>query len=86
MILNGYDDIDNNIFVILKEDSMTRGYKAALVKPCCRLDKRKFSERTINDWNNLSHDCVNASSVKFNMFENKIDIIWQGRAIPRLNT
>ena len=29
------------------------------------------SQRTINDWNQSSHDCVNASSV--NMFENKID-------------
>ena len=51
----------------------TRGHKAALVKPYFRLDKRKFSfsQRTITDWNNLSHDCVNASSV--NMFKNKID-------------
>ena len=67
-ILNGYEDIDSNIFFKLKEDSMTRGHKAALVKPYCRLDKRKFSfsQRTITDWNNLSNDCVNASSV--NMF------------------
>ena len=51
---------------------MTRGHNAALVKPYCRLDKkRKFSQRTITDWNNLSHDCVNASSV--NMLKNKID-------------
>ena len=49
-----------------------RGHKAALVKPYCRLDKRKFSsQRTINNWNKLSHDCVNADSV--NMFKNKID-------------
>ena len=56
----------------LKEDSMTRGHKAALVKPYSRLDKRKFSfsQRTITDTNNLSHDCVNASSG--NMFKNKI--------------
>ena len=38
-----------------------------------RLDVRKysFSQRTINVWNNLSTDCVHASSV--NMFKNKID-------------
>ena len=55
------------IFFKLKEDSMTRGHKAALVKsmtrghkaalvkPYCRLDNRKFSfsQRTINDWNNV---------------------------------
>ena len=61
------------VFFKLKEDSVTMGHKAALVKPYSRLDKRKFSisQRTITDWNNLSHDCVNASSV--NMFKNKID-------------
>ena len=49
------------------------GHKAALIKPYSRLDKRilSFSQRTITDQNNLSHDCVNASSV--NMFKNKID-------------
>ena len=69
-ILNGYEDIDSNSFFKLKEDSVTRGHKAALVKPYSRLDKRQFSfsQRTITDWNNLSHDCVNASSV--NMFKN----------------
>ena len=32
--------------------------------------KFSFSQRTINVWNNLSTDCVHASSV---MFKNKID-------------
>ena len=38
------------------------------------LDIRKFpfSQRTVNDWNRLSADCVGASSV--NIFKNKIDI------------
>ena len=84
-ILNGYEDIDSKLFFKLKEDSMTRGHKAALVKPYCRLNKRKFSfsQRTINDWNHLSHDCVNASSV--NMFKNIIDNYLARGAIPRLN-
>ena len=44
-----------------------------LVKEQCRLDMRKysFSQRLINEWNKLSNDCVNASSV--NMFKNRID-------------
>ena len=42
-ILNGYEDIESNISFKLKEDSMTRGHKAALVKPYCRLDTRKYS-------------------------------------------
>ena len=41
--------------------------------PMGAMDVRKysFSQRTINVWNNLSTDCVHASSV--NMFKNKID-------------
>ena len=62
----------------LKEGRRTRGHKAALVKEQCRLDMRKnsFSQRVINEWNKLSNDCVNASSV--NMFKNKIDKYWMG--------
>ena len=30
-----------------------------------------FSQWVINEWNKLSNDCVNASSV--NMFKNRID-------------
>ena len=43
------------------------------LKDQCRLDIRKhsFSQRTINEWNKLSTDCVTASSV--NMFKNKVD-------------
>ena len=37
------------------------------------LDFRKysFSQRTVNEWNNLSADCVRSSSVK--MFKSRID-------------
>ena len=71
-IVNVYEDVDRNIFFKLKEGSRTKGNKAALVKEQCRLDMRKhsFSQRLINDWNKLSNDCVNASSV--NMFKNRI--------------
>ena len=72
-IVNGYEDVDRNMFFKLKEGSRTRGHKAALVKEHCRLDMRKysFSQRVINEWNKLPNDCVNASSV--NMFKNRID-------------
>ena len=52
-------------FFKLKVGSRTRGHKAALVKEQCRLDTRKysFSQRVINEWNRLSNDCVNVSSV-----------------------
>ena len=43
------------------------------MKKQSRLDVRKlsFSQRTINVWNELSEECVHASSV--NMFKNRID-------------
>ena len=59
------------MFFSLKKDSRTRGNKVKLVKNQCRLDIRKHSQRTINEWNKLSADCVTASSV--NMFKNKVD-------------
>ena len=72
-ILNGYENIDRNMFFSLKKDSRTRGHEVKLVKDQCRLDIRKhsFSQRKINEWNKLSTDCVTASSV--NMFKNKVD-------------
>ena len=67
-IANGYEDVDRNMFLKLKEGSRTRGHKAALVKEQCRLDTRKysFSQRVINKWNKVPNDCVNTSSM--NMF------------------
>ena len=71
-ILNGYENIDSNIFVEVRESKKTRGHNFTLVKKQSRLDVRKFSfsQRTINVWNKLSTECVHASSV--NMFKNRI--------------
>ena len=71
-IVNGYEDVDRNMFFKL-EGSRTSGNKAALVKEQCSLDMRKysFSQWVINEWNKLPNDCVNTSSV--NMFKNIID-------------
>ena len=71
-ILNGYENIDRNVFFSLKNDSITRGHEVKLVKDQCRLDIRKFSfsQRIINEWNKLSTDCITASSV--NIFKNKV--------------
>ena len=68
-ILNGYETIDSNIFFEIKESKITRGHNYTLVKKQSRLDVIKYSF-SINVWNNLSTDCVQASSV--NMFKNKI--------------
>ena len=69
-ILNGYENIDSNIFFEIKESKITRGHNYTLVKKQSRLDVRKysFSQRTINVWNKLSEECVHATSA--NMFKN----------------
>ena len=41
-IVNGYEDVDRNMFFKLKEGNRTRGHKAALVKEQCTLDMRKY--------------------------------------------
>ena len=52
-ILNGYENIDSNIFFEIKEGKITREHNYTLVKKQSRLDVRKysFSQRTINVWN-----------------------------------
>ena len=71
-ILNVYENIDRNVFLT---EERQQNYELKLVKDRCRLDIRKyrysFSQRTINEWNKLSTDCITASNV--NMFKNKVD-------------
>ena len=64
-ILNGYENIERNIFFTVKEERRTRGHGVTLAKKQCRLDIRKhlFSQRTVNQRNRLSADCVGAGSV-----------------------
>ena len=61
------------IFVSHSRKTGTRAYEVTLLKYHCIMDIRKysFSQRTLNEWNKLSIDCVIASSV--NMFKNKVD-------------
>ena len=56
-----------------KKDNRTRGHEVTLIKEQCNLDVRKysFSQRTVNEWNKLSTDCVTASSM--NMIKNNVD-------------
>ena len=65
------------IFFSVKEERTSR-HGITLAKKQCRLDIRKFSQRTVNEWNRLSADCVGASSALLrcrflflNMFKNK---------------
>ena len=68
-ILNGYENIDNFDFSI-KEGRRIRGHEVTFAKRQCRLYiLKKIYQRTVNEWNRLSADCVGTRSV--NMFKNK---------------
>ena len=60
-------------FFLLKTGNKVRGHNWALTKEHFKLDIRKyaFSQQTVNEWNKLPGECVNATSV--NMFKNKLD-------------
>ena len=74
-ILNGYENINRNIFFSLKKNNRTRGHEVKLVKDQCRLDIRKysFSQRTINEWKKLSTDIYSVTASSVNIFKNKVD-------------
>ena len=55
----------------IKEERRTRGHGVTPAMKQCRLHIRQFSfsQRTLNEWNRLSADCVVASSDNvFNFF------------------
>ena len=70
----GIKNIDNTIFVSIKEERRPRGHGVTLAKKQCRPDIRNssFLQRIVNKWNRLAADCVDASSE--NIFINKIYI------------
>jgi ribonuclease P/MRP protein subunit RPP40 len=71
-ILNGFDNICSDLFFERSESGL-RGHSMKLVKKNVRLDVRKyfFSNRVINEWNNLTEDIIQCETI--NNFKNKID-------------
>ena len=71
-ISNGHENTDPSTFFKIKTGKITRGRDFALVKGQSRLDVRKyyFSQRTVNEWNKLSADCVHSSSVRMSRIDN----------------
>ena len=70
-ITHWIEGLDSGMFFKYRTGNRTRGHSWALAKERCKLDIRNaFSQRTINEWNRLPGECVNATSV--NVFKNKI--------------
>ena len=72
-ITHGIEGLDSGMLFKSRTDNGPRGHSWASAKERCKLDIKKyvFSQRTINEWNRLPGEYVNATSV--NMFKNKID-------------
>ena len=78
-LLKGFEDVDSQKFFKLKgETSSTRGHALKIYKPTlhknlnCR--KNFFSQRIINDWNNLPAEVVNVKTIS--QFKKELDSHW----------
>jgi len=72
---SSHNSTDQN-YLLLINPSITRGHNFKLFRPqsFSRVRASFFTMRVINDWNNLLHHVVNASSV--NDFKNLLDSSW----------
>ena len=72
-IVKGLDKLEQNKFFALEGTGRTRGHRFKLSKSRSRLEIRKnfFSQRVVNQWNELPDSVVEAESV--NCFKNRCD-------------
>jgi hypothetical protein len=79
IITGKYDPAVSDFVVKNNQDPNTRGHKYKLQKKSCRLNitKNSFVHRSVNVWNNLPRNVVEATSVK--SFEHRLDRHWQSQ-------
>lgn len=72
-IMHGFEGLKPEKFFKLSDITHTRGHSMKIYKPNTRLEVRKhfFTQRVIDEWNNLPADVVQSSSV--NEFKSKIE-------------
>jgi len=71
-IMHQIDDLPSDEMFIKSRTTRTRGHSLKIYKQHCRLDVRKhfFSQRIINEWNNLPGAIVNSGTI--NEFKTKL--------------
>ena len=64
-IIHGYEGLDKETFFEMETNDRTRGHSLKIHKKRSRLNIRKFtfSQRIVEDWNNLTEETVNAPSL-----------------------
>ena len=80
-IIKNIDKCDKNKLFTIQQSVRTRGHNQKIFKKQYRLELRKhfFSQRVINDWNNLPDELVNSDTV--NQFKSRLNNFWKDRAI-----
>ena len=76
-ILKGFDKLDAFKFFQIADGSRTRGHKLKISKQRChtRLRQNAFSIRSVNNWNALPDEAVNASTI--NQFKSALEKHWK---------
>ena len=78
-IVKGVDDIDPNSFFNFATENRTRGHEYKLKKQHVKTKKRQnaFSERVNTEWNNLSSETINSTSI--NSFKSNLEKDWKNK-------
>ena len=80
-MLKGYDKVDASRFFKLAQGSTTRGHNFKIVKQRfhTRLRQYAFSIRSVNNWNSLPKEVVNATTV--NQFKSSLERQWRNHPL-----
>ena len=72
-ILNGFEDVEQDLFFQRSQTNHLRGHRMKLFKKrSVKLCQRSlFSQRVVSEWNNLPPDVIEASSIA--SFKKKLD-------------
>ena len=76
-IMHGIDKVDKDRLFTMNPYVATRGHSQKIFKKRFRLNIRAntFSNRVVDNWNSLTEDIVNASSL--NAFKSRLNRFWR---------
>ena len=78
-LMKGIDKVDHSNLFVVANSERTRGHRYKVIKSRSRLELRRnfFSQRIVNNWNELPDYVVEGDTV--NTFKNSFDKFWMAR-------
>ena len=75
-IFKGFDKISSDVFFTCNSSDRTRGHSYKLYKsrPATKLRANSFSQRTVNNWNELPEEVVSANTI--DSFKGRLGRFW----------